>query len=275
MRGKSKMDLDYLLSMMEGKDTSKGFEALKELETISESTNALYLYMDKFIDMVKSEKYVIRVCGFRLFCKQARWDVDNVINQNIEEVLSILNDEKPTAVRQALSALKEVVLYKSELVDIIKERVLAIDYYKHKETMHSLIAKDIGELVEIMNKMKYVEEFKVWVEKYLIDLPEDAVAINFNLYEGEEAYSVQLIAADEFDEEDEDWACEEIFSTEDDLFVIPMTEDIKDWEEALFYIKSLIEEYLNVSSYKSILKKLQGIGVGFVDGNVELLTPDD
>lgn len=275
MRGKSKMDLDYLLSMMEGKDTSKGFEALKELETISESTNALYLYMDKFIDMVKSEKYVIRVRGFRLFCKQARWDVDNVINQNIEEVLSILNDEKPTAVRQALSALKEVVLYKSELVDIIKERVLAIDYYKHKETMHSLIAKDIGELVEIMNKMKYVEEFKVWVEKYLIDLPEDAVAINFNLYEGEEAYSVQLIAADEFDEEDEDWACEEIFSTEDDLFVIPMTEDIKDWEEALFYIKSLIEEYLNVSSYKSILKKLQGIGVGFVDGNVELLTPDD
>ena len=141
--------------------------------------------------------------------------------------------------------------------------------------MHSLIAKDIGELVEIMNKMKYVEEFKVWVEKYLIDLPEDAVAINFNLYEGEEPYSVQLIAADEFDEEDEDWACEEIFSTEDDLFVIPMTEDIKDWEEALFYIKSLIEEYLNVSSYKSILKKLQGIGVGFVDGNVELLTPDD
>ena len=275
MRGKSKMDLDYLLSMMEGKDTSKGFEALKELETISESTNALYLYMDKFIDMVKSEKYVIRVRGFRLFCKQARWDVDNVINQNIEEVLSILNDEKPTAVRQALSALKEVVLYKSELVDIIKERVLAIDYYKHKETMHSLIAKDIGELVEIMNKMKYVEEFKVWVEKYLIDLPEDAVAINFNLYEGEEAYSVQLIAADEFDEEDEDWACEEIFSTEDDLFVIPMTEDIKDWEEALFYIKSLIEEYLNVSSYKSILKKLQGIGVGFVDGNVELLTTDD
>ena len=79
----------------------------------------------------------------------------------------------------------------------------------------------------------------------------------------------------DIDEEDEDWACEEIFSTEDDLFVIPMTEDIKDWEEALFYIKSLIEEYLNVSSYKSILKKLQGIGVGFVDGNVELLTPDD
>lgn len=141
--------------------------------------------------------------------------------------------------------------------------------------MHSLIAKDIRELVEAMDKMKYVEEFKIWVEKYLIDLPENAAAINFNLYEGEEAYSVQLIAADEFDEEDEDWACEEVFSTEDDLFVIPMTEDIEDWEDALVYIKGLIEEYLKVSSYKSILKKLQVIGVGFVDGNVELLTLDD
>jgi len=59
-------------------------------------------------------------------------------------------------VRQELSALKEVVLYKSELVDIIKDRVLAIDYYKYKETMHSLIAKDIGELVEAMDKVKWL-----------------------------------------------------------------------------------------------------------------------
>ena len=141
--------------------------------------------------------------------------------------------------------------------------------------MHSLIAKDIRELVEAMDKMKYVEEFKVWVEKYLIDLPENAAAINFNLYEGEEPYSVQLIAADAFDEKDEDWACEEIFSTEDDLFVIPMAEGIEDLEDALVYIKSLIEEYLKISSYKSILKNLQGIGVGFVDGNVELLSLDN
>lgn len=140
--------------------------------------------------------------------------------------------------------------------------------------MHSLIAKDIRELVEVMDKVKYLEEFKFWVEKYLVDLPEDAVAINFNLYEGEEAYSVQLIAADEFDEEDEDWACEEIFSTEDDLFVIPMTEDIEEWEDALFYIKSLIEEYLKVSSCRDILENLEGIGVGFVDGNIELLKLD-
>ena len=122
--------------------------------------------------------------------------------------------------------------------------------------------------------MKYLEDFKIWVEKYLVDLPEDTVAINFNLYEGEEAYSIQLIAADEFDEEDEDWACEEIFSTEDDLFVVPMTEDIESWEDALVYIKGMIEKYLKISNCKDILENLQGIGVGFVDGDIELLSLD-
>ena len=140
--------------------------------------------------------------------------------------------------------------------------------------MHSLIEKDIRELEEVIDKMKHLEDFKIWVEKYLIDLPEDAVAINFNLYEGEEDYSIQLISTDEFDEEDEDWACEEIFSTEDDLFVISITEDIENWEDALAYIKGMIEEYLKISSCRSIIGNLQGIGVGFVDGDIELLSLD-
>ena len=82
------------------------------------------------------------------------------------------------------------------------------------------------------------------------------------------------IFLDEFDEEDEDWACEEIFSTEDDLFVVPIIEDIKSWEDALVYIKGMIEKYLKISNCKDILENLQGICVGFVDGDIELLSLD-
>ena len=41
-------------------------------------------YMDipqKFADMIKSDKYVLRVRGFRLFCRQARWDKDYVLDE--------------------------------------------------------------------------------------------------------------------------------------------------------------------------------------------------
>lgn len=92
--------------------------------------------------------------GFRLFCKQARWDIDNIINKNINDVLIILNDDKPTAVRQALVALQDVVIYKKELIDIIIDRVLAIDCYRYKETMHGLILKDIAKIMNVMEEIR-------------------------------------------------------------------------------------------------------------------------
>ena len=144
------MDLDFMISKLESKDTSQAFEVLKELEGLSDNSNMLYPYIHKFIEMIYSEKYFVRVRGFRLFCKQSRWDIDNIINKNIYEVLEILNDDKPTAVRQALAALQDVVMFKKELRDTIKESVLAIDIYRYKDTMHSLISKDIENLMDVI-----------------------------------------------------------------------------------------------------------------------------
>lgn len=142
------MDLDRMLSMLESKDTTQAFEALKEMEKISDTSDAFYPYTEKFIEMINSSKYVIRVRGFRMFCKQAKWDTENIINKNIEAALSILNDDKPTAVRQALAALQEIIPYKKELGEIIEKKVSAIDYLKFKDTMHSLIANDIQKVLE-------------------------------------------------------------------------------------------------------------------------------
>lgn len=148
------MELEYMLSMLEDKDTSKAFEVLKELEKLSDDSNILYPYIDKFIEMIKSDKYVIRVRGFRLYCKQGKWDIDNKINESITEALNILNDEKPTAVRQALTALKYLVPYKKELINQVEESALSIDYLRYKDTMHSLISKDIQSLINVINENK-------------------------------------------------------------------------------------------------------------------------
>lgn len=141
------MDLEYLLFMLEDKDTSEAYKALQELEQISETSNALYPHIGQFITMTQSDKYVERVRGFRLLCKQAKWDTENILDKELASTLSILNDEKPTAVRQALSALHDVALHKESLHGLIRERALAIDYLKYKDTMHSLIAKDIDALL--------------------------------------------------------------------------------------------------------------------------------
>ena len=39
-------------------------------------------------------------------------------------------------------------------------------------------------------------------------------------YESKDSYDVQLISANMFDESDDDWACEELFTTGEDIFKI-------------------------------------------------------
>jgi hypothetical protein len=145
------VEISDKIKLLYDKGTSVSYANLLELEEISECDNTLYSYLNEFIAMLKSEKYVIRVRGFRLLCKQAKWDIDDKINEVITEILFAVNDEKPTAVRQALQYLTYIVLNKRELVGIIKEAVLSIDCSRFKDTMRPLIEKDIQALIKVMD----------------------------------------------------------------------------------------------------------------------------
>jgi len=147
------VEISDKIKLLYDKDSTVTYTNLLELEEISEYENTLYSYLDEFMSMLKSEKYSIRVRGFRLLCKQAKWDVDDKINEVITEILFALNDEKPTAVRQALQYLTYIVLDKRELVGTIKEVVLSIDCSRFKDTMRPLIEKDIQALIKVMDSL--------------------------------------------------------------------------------------------------------------------------
>ena len=144
------MELDILLSMLTAKDTKRGYGAFLELEHLSEESDDLYPYTERFADMVSDRAWAVRCRGFRLFCKQARWDGDGVIDCCLNRALAILEDEKPTAVRQALAALLDVVPYKRALWPVIRERVKAVDLTRYKDSMAPLIQKDIQRLLDTM-----------------------------------------------------------------------------------------------------------------------------
>ena len=144
------MELDMLLSMLTAKDTKQGYGAFLELERLSEESDDLYPHTERFAEMVKDNAWAVRCRGFRLFCKQARWDEDSVIDRCLERALTILEDEKPTAVRQALAALLDVVPYKRELWPMIRQRVEAMDLTRYKDSMTPLIQKDMQTLLNSM-----------------------------------------------------------------------------------------------------------------------------
>ena len=133
------------------KDTKEAYKYLQELEKLSEDENSLYSYFYEFMAMLKSDQWAIRVRGFRLICKQAKWDNENLINKNIKDILMVVNDEKPTAVRMALKYLEYVVPYKNELCSKIKKMALSIDLLKYKDTMAPLIKKDIQSLIQLID----------------------------------------------------------------------------------------------------------------------------
>ena len=145
-----KMELDILLSTLTAKDTKQAYGALLELERLSEESDDLYPYTERFADMVSARAWAVRCRSFRLFCKQARWDDDGIIDCCLDRALVILEDEKPTAVRQALAALLDMVPYKRELRPVIRARVEAMDLSRCKDSMEPLIRKDIQTLLNAM-----------------------------------------------------------------------------------------------------------------------------
>ena len=142
------MELDILMSILTAKDTKQGYGAFLELERLSEETDDLYPYTERFAEMIADQAWAVRCRGFRLFCKQARWDDAGIIDRNLDRALVILEDKKPTAVRQALAALLDVTPYKRELWPAIRQRVEAIDLMHYKDSMAPLIEKDVQKLLD-------------------------------------------------------------------------------------------------------------------------------
>lgn len=128
------------------KDVKKTYSILIELEKTSEVSNSVYPYINKFVDMMQSTNYYVKIRGFRLFCMQSRWDDNRYIDKNINFALNILNDERPTIIRQALDYLKEIAIYKGELKEKLSEKIDNLDTTKFKDTMIDLINKDIIKL---------------------------------------------------------------------------------------------------------------------------------
>jgi shikimate kinase len=120
--------------------------------------------------------------------------------------------------------------------------------------------------------MKMYNKVSEWIDGVLSDgVPDEAVAFCFNLYENDEYYwSMELIGAGRFDPDDQDWACDEVtdFNSRESLFTFQAE---CEWDEALQTMIDILKKYLNDGKYADLLKSREGVGVGFVDGDIEII----
>ena len=107
------------------------------------------------------------------------------------------------------------------------------------------------------------------------DVPEETAAFCFNLYEdADNNWSMELIGSEGFDAFDDDWACDEItdFGTREHAF---SWNQAGTWDEVLEEICKILKKYLQTGKYAEILKGKMAVGVGFTDGDIEIIYKND
>lgn len=115
-------------------------------------------------------------------------------------------------------------------------------------------------------------EVSNWLDGVLKqDVPEEVAAFCFNLYDdGDNDWSMELVGTGRFEADDEDWPCDEItdFGTRKGLLTWNKEGE---WNTVLEEVISVLKEYLENGRCANVLKSRAGVGVGFVDGNIEIL----
>lgn len=111
-----------------------------------------------------------------------------------------------------------------------------------------------------------------WLDEILSrNMPQDVKGVCFNLYDdGNHKWSLEIIGTECFDKDNPDWACEEItdLGTRKKPF---MWEEYNTWEEVLKKTAFVIDLYLKENESAKILKGKDGIGVGFVNGDIKVI----
>ena len=136
------MNLDAQVEQLVCTDHKQAYKILKELLKISEKCNDVYPYFDKFVDMMDDHtNSYIRTRGLRLIAYNAKWDIENKVNNIIDEWLKHIEDEKPITARQCIKDVVMIAKYKPELIDVILE---ALEKYEkiYDDSMQNLIFKD-------------------------------------------------------------------------------------------------------------------------------------
>lgn len=122
-----------------------------------------------------------------------------------------------------------------------------------------------------INNEKINEEssFYNWLENALKKLPSDIEAIHFNLYEdNDDKWSVELVGTSTFDENNSDWACNEVYTTREKPYILAKKGN---WKTIENLFTSFLLNYLERGKYAHILKECRGIGIGFVDGDLSII----
>lgn len=133
------------------------------------------------------------------------------------------------------------------------------------------------------------EDFRAWLDRHLAKpFPKDVVSICVNL--DDDGGGCDLSGCSSFSNEDEEWSYDIIcdFGTDEDCLLWDEPPGCREWDdeereeaynlrrrETQALIAGIVKEYCQNGMYADKLRALEGIGVGFCDGPVQIVYQKD
>lgn len=136
-------NIEEQLVILESSNNSQAYEALKSLRKISDESNCLYPYMNRFIEMMDDASSYVRTRGLTLIAYNAKWDIDDKIDKIIGAYLEHITDEKPICARQCIKLLPLIAKAKPILVPEIVSALKNANVACYAGSMRSLVQNDI------------------------------------------------------------------------------------------------------------------------------------
>lgn len=134
-------------------DDKKAYQCLKQLESESCQSDAVYPFFDVFVGMLNNENSYIRTRGIVLIAVNAQWDSDYRIDEIIDKYLMHIADDKPITARQCIKVLPVIAKYKPDLRQDILNALHRANPTRYKESMRLLVLKDIQKCLSDIQKL--------------------------------------------------------------------------------------------------------------------------
>ncbi|MEA4934142.1 MAG: SufBD protein [Lawsonibacter sp.] len=144
--------IEDLVAQLTVKRPTDGCAAMKELQTIGETSDAVYSYMARLIGMLDSDNSYVRTRGLLLIVANARWDTDSLIDENINQILSHITDPKPITARQFIQSLPALATAKPNLRADILAALRKTNTLRYPLSMRPLVDGDISKAILIINR---------------------------------------------------------------------------------------------------------------------------
>ena len=141
---------DEIAAMLTAKDDKYACALADKIISESRETDEWYEYFDDFASLLDHPKSLVRNRALYILAANAQWDDDNRFDAIIANFLTYITDEKPITARQCVKALAQVGLAKPQYIPRILSCLKSADLSKYKDSMRSLIEKDIAEAVQIL-----------------------------------------------------------------------------------------------------------------------------